>query len=425
LAIPPHDLLRDRIYRRLWASVLASSFGTQIMILALPLTSAVSLHATPTQMGLLTGLETLPFVLFSLPSGVWLDRVRKLPVYIAGELLLAFAAASVPLAWWTGTLSIAWMYVVAFVIGTVNTTAGSASQIVLTQVVARDRLIEANAKNALASSGAEVAGPGIAGALIRVLGAPIALLFDAALLVMSAAILSGLKIREQISPAGGSFVTELVAGGRFVFGNRLLMVLAFFVAGWQFCYNAAVVVTILVATRSLGLSGQRVGLSYVCLGVGTVLASVFGTRISRRIGPGSCLTLGFGLSSCGFLILAAAPMGALGQAMFAGDLMLFGFGAVLIFVNFLSIQQAVTPAPMLGRMTSTMRWLILIPAGPGALVGGLLGQYAGLRSSLEFAGGVGLLLTLAAWRSRVLRRLRKLPALACPDSAMAAELLRP
>jgi hypothetical protein len=118
-------------------------------------------------------------------------------------------------------------------------------------------------------------------------------------------------------------------------------------------------------------------------------------------------------------------MGALGQAMFAGDLMLFGFGAVLIFVNFLSIQQAVTPAPMLGRMTSTMRWLILIPAGPGALVGGLLGQYAGLRSSLEFAGGVGLLLTLAAWRSRVLRRLRKLPALACPDSAMAAELLRP
>src|SRR4051812_37102598 len=137
--LPPDDLLRDATYRRLWTSILISSFGGQVTMLALPLTAAILLHATPTQMGLLTAAEILPFVLFSLPSGVWLDRVRKLPVYIVGESLIAVAVASVPLAWWIGVLSMAWLYTVAFMIGTVATTAGSASQIVLMQVVARER----------------------------------------------------------------------------------------------------------------------------------------------------------------------------------------------------------------------------------------------------------------------------------------------
>jgi hypothetical protein len=88
-----------------------------------------------------------PFILFSLPGGVWLDRVRKLPVYIAGETMLALAVASVPLAWWLGWLAMPWLYTVAFFIGTVYTIAGSAAQVVLTQVVSRDRLVEAHAKN--------------------------------------------------------------------------------------------------------------------------------------------------------------------------------------------------------------------------------------------------------------------------------------
>src|SRR5882757_8523453 len=196
-ALAPNDLLRDRVYRRLWTSILISSFGGQVTMLALPLTAAVLLHASPTQMGLLTAMEIVPFVLFSLPSGVWLDRVRKLPVYVVGETSLAFVVASVPFAWWMGWLSMTWMYVVGFVIGTVYTTAGTAAQIVLTQVVARDRLVEAHAKNALATSGAEVAGPGLAGALIKLVGAPLALLVDAVLLLTSAAILRGIVINEE------------------------------------------------------------------------------------------------------------------------------------------------------------------------------------------------------------------------------------
>src|SRR5688572_30823752 len=112
LKLDAHDLLRDATYRRLWLSILVSSLGGQVTMLALPLTAAVLLHATPTQMGLLTAMEIAPFVLFSLPSGVWLDRVRKLPVYVMGETALAFVVASVPFAWWMGWLSMPWMYVV-------------------------------------------------------------------------------------------------------------------------------------------------------------------------------------------------------------------------------------------------------------------------------------------------------------------------
>lgn len=408
--LAPGDLLRDAVYRRLWSSILISSLGGQITMLALPLTAAVLLQASPTQMGLLQAMEILPFVLFSLPAGVLLDRVRKLPVYIAGESLLAVAVFSVPLAAWLEVLGMGWLYVVGFVLGCVYTVAGSAAQIVLTQVVPRERLVEAHAKNALASSGAEVAGPGLAGALIKLVGAPLALAVDAVLLLVSAAILRGVRVQEALAERRSqAFWAELKAGLRFVRERRLLISLATAVGGWQLFYNAALVVQILFATRELKLSPQTVGLSYIALGAGTVLTSVLGHRISRRIGPGPCLVLGFAACGLGWAQLAFAPQGALGAISFG--LMLFGFGvgAVLIFINFLSLRQAVTPAPMLGRMTSTMRWLILLPAGPGALIGGWLGEHVGLRAALGFAGVGACLLALVAWRHEAIRGVRELP----------------
>ena len=408
--LPPDDLLRDATYRRLWISILISSLGGQVLMLALPLTAAVLLQASPTEMGLLIAMEILPFVLFSLPAGVWLDRVRKLPVYIVGEVALALVVATVPLAWWMGWLSMGWLYVAGFVIGAVYTVAGTAAQIVLTQVVARERLVEAHAKNALATSGAEVAGPGLAGALIKLVGAPLALLVDAVLLLVSALILRRIRVEEPLRPrADAHFWTDLKAGVFFVAQHRLLLTLALLVGSWQFCHQAAVVVQILFATRKLGLSEQAIGLSYMGMGAGTVLASVFGHRVSRWLGPGPCLVAGIAVTGLGWCLLALAPANRWGVAAFALMLLCFSAGAVLIFINFLALRQAVTPAPLLGRMTSTMRWLILLPAGPGALWGGWLGEHAGLRSALAFAGVAALLLAVLAWRSPRVRGITSLP----------------
>lgn len=408
----PNDLLRDRTYRRLWTSILISSLGGQITLLALPLTAAVLLHASPTEMGYLTAAELVPYVLLGLPAGVWLDRAAKLPIYILGELAIAVTVGSVPAAWHFGYLSIVWLCAAGFVIGSVNTIAGSASQIVLTQIVPRERLVEAHAKNTLANSTAEVIGPAAAGALIKVLGPPVALLADVTLLLLSALILRGIRVTETLSAARESFWPAMRAGIDFVRGHTLLVAMAITVGAWQFCNSAATVVQILVATRELGLSARSVGLCYVALGVGTIGASGLGHRVAARIGSGPMLILGFVLTGSGWLLLAVAPATRLGVAAYALMLLLYGIGAVFIFINFLSLRQAVTPAPMLGRMTTTMRWLSLLPGAPGALCGGWLGDHVGLRYSLGFAGLLSLLLGLAAWHTGSLRRIRALPGVA-------------
>jgi MFS family permease len=409
--LSPTDLLRDPIYRRLWTSILISSFGGQVTLLALPLTAAVLLQASPAQMGFLTAMEVVPFVLFSLPVGVWLDRWRKLRVYVIGEFSLACTVAIIPLAWWSGSLSMSWLYVAAFIIGTVNTTAGSAAQIVLTQIVPRERLVEAHAKNALASSTAEVAGPGAAGALIKMTGAPVALLATAALLLISATNLRGVAAKEPPKGPHVDFWPAMREGLRFVRGERLLPVLACAIGAWQLCNQTAMVIQILFATRLLGLSGRGVGLSYVALGIGTITASSIGYRLARRIGPGPTMTLGIAVSGGGWLLLAISPLHTLGIFAYALMLFMFGAGAVFIFVNFLAMRQAVTPGRMLGRMTTTMRWLILLPAGPGALIGGFLGQTFGLRVPLACAGVSSLSLAVLLWCMPTIRSIRTLPTL--------------
>jgi len=314
-------------------------------------------------------------------------------------------------------LSMTWLYFVAFVIGAVNTTSGSAAQIVLTQIVPRERLVEAHAKNALANSTAEVTGPGAAGALIKLTGAPVALLADAVMLVISASILRGIDIKETPPTDHAPFWPAMREGIRFVRSHRLLLTMAICVGVWEICNQAAMVVQILFATRQLGLSERGVGLSYVALGVGTVTASAVGYRVVRLIGNGSTLVLGFAISGAGWLVLAAAPLNAYGVAAYVTMLLAFGVGAVFIFINFLSLRQSVTPAPMLGRMTSTMRWLILVPAGPGALLGGWLGENLGLRAALGFAGGTSLLLFLVSRRLNVIRDIKTLPTLVSEPTA--------
>ncbi len=420
LALPPGDLLRDGRYRRLWISILISNFGGQITLLALPLTAAVLLDASASQMGILTAIEAVPFALLSLPTGVWLDRMSKLPVYVLGELVIAVAVGSVPIAWRLGTLDLHWLYAVGFVIGAVNTIAGSAAQVVLTELVPRERLVEAHAKNALASSMSDVLGPGGAGALIKLTGAPLALVADTAVLVASAVILRGIRLPAPPPRHRERFWPSLRTGLTFVAGNRLLLWMAAFVGAWQMCYYIASAVQILHAVRGLGLSERAIGLCFVALGVGTVSASTIGHRVSARLGPGPTLLLGVAVCGGGWLLAALVPAGPAGVAAFATMLALFGVGAVFLFVNFLALRQALTPAPLLGRMTSTMRWLILLPAVPGALIGGWLGEHAGLRAALGCAGAGALLAAGAAWRFTPLAGLRALPAAAADPSTRIA-----
>jgi predicted MFS family arabinose efflux permease len=230
------------------------------------------------------------------------------------------------------------------------------------------------------------------------------------LLAFSVLILRGLKIEEPPHALiRDAFWPALKEGLRFVASVPLLVVMAIIVGGWQMCSNMALVVQILFATRELGLDERQVGLCYIALGVGSVVAGAFGNRIARRIGVGRSLLLGFAICGAGWLQVAFVPAPTFGVASFLVMLVCFSTGAVLVFINFLALRQALTPQHLLGRMTSTMRWLILLPAGPGALIGGWLGEHLGLRSALAFAGVGACLLAVLAWRHPVIRGVRELP----------------
>ena len=402
-------------YRRLWLSLLVSGLGGQITMLALPLTAVVLLHASPSQMGVLTAMELLPFVLLSLPGGVFLDRRRKLPVYIAGELLMGGFLLLIPLAWWMGFLSMPLMYAVAFCLGCVYTVAGSAAQIVLTQLVGRDQLVKANAQNALASSLAEVTGPGLAGALIRILGAPLAIVADACLLLGSVLLLRGIRIDEPMPRfTARSFRAELLEGLHFVRTHRVLVELAALLGSWQFFAQMALSIQIVYAVRELGLSEHSTAMAYIAMGIGSVAAGVGGPGLSRRWGVGRSLLLGMGLTAVSWLGALALREWVDAALLFCAMLLCFSLGATLMFINMISLRQSSTPQPMLGRMNSTMRWLALLPSAPGALIGGWVAEHWGLSYSLGMAGGGCLLVTLVFSFRPVLRAI-----LVLPDSAQA------
>ena len=397
-------------YARLWGSILLSNLGAQLTMIVLPLTAVVLLHASPTQMGLLGAMELLPFVVLSLPAGVYLDRIRKLPVYIAGELLMAAMLVSVPIAWKLDLLSMGWLYVVGIGAGVVYTVAGSASQIVLTQLVGRDQLVKAHAQNAIASSTAEVIGPGIAGLLIKLLGGPLTLLADCILVLCSALMLKGLRIQEKLTPSQHThFWGQLQAGLAFVRSQPVLIHSALVVGAWQFFAQMAMSIQVIYAIRELGMSEEHLSMSYVALGVGSIAVGLTGPRLGKAIGPGPALLLGVGLTGLGWLQLALFKDQIPAVVGFALMLMGFAAGATLLFINFLAIRQSVTPSPMLGRMTTTMRWLILLPAGPGALLGGWLGEHTAMSTPLWLAGLGAMLTAFVGMGLTCLGRLRALP----------------
>ena len=402
-------------FRRLWLSLTVTSFGAQITNLALPLTAALLLHATPLQMGILVALETLPFALVSLHAGVLLDRVRKLPIVIASDVSRGLALLSIPLCAWRGVLSVEVLYAVGFFCGVQNVLGGAAYQVLIAQMAGRERLVEANAKITLGETSSALIGPGIAGALIHALTAPFAIMVDALSFFASALMLRRLRVPNDVPVAATrrSIGAEIREGLALVWNNATLRSLALVAAAWQILHHMQIAVLILFATRELGLSAGALGMAYMAGGIGCVLAATSAERLSKRFGVGPLIVYGLLLTAFGWqafgLIRGSTAVAtvALGVGM-----LVFDFGAVLWGINYLSLRQAITPDRLLGRMTATMRFLAIAAAPLGSLAGGLLATVIGLRPTLWVVGSLGMVLAVVAMRWSPVRRHRHLPAVA-------------
>ena len=402
----------SRDFRKLWTSLTITSFGAQITNLALPLTAALLLNATPMQMGILVALETLPFALVSLHAGVLLDRVRKLPVVIIADIGRGIALLAIPMTAWLGVLSMDVLFAVGFVCGVQNVVGGAAYQVLLAQMAGRKRLVEANAKTALGETSAALIAPGIAGGLIQLLTAPFAIALDAIAFFVSALLLRRVEGRNDVPHSGvrAGVWREIGEGLRLVWGNRTLWGLAWLAGLWQFLHHMQIAVLILFATRELSLSAGAIGFAYAIGGVGCVIASALAQRLSARYGVGPMLVNGLIMTAFAwqaFGLIGGPPWFAafvLGLTM-----MVFDFGAIMWGINYLALRQAITPDRLLGRMTATMRFFGVSVAPLGSLVGGALATVVGLRATLLTVGVLGLMLSVAAVLWSPVRRHRQLP----------------
>jgi predicted MFS family arabinose efflux permease len=390
-------LQRHPAFVRLWAAQTVSVFGSQVSLLALPLTAVLTLQATPFQMGLLSTAMTLPVPLVVLFAGVLTDRVRRKPLLIGMDWLRAVLLLLIPLTAALHLLNLEVLLVVAFLSGACSIVFDVAYQPYLGSIVKPGQLIDGNGKLETSNALAEVAGPGLAGVLIALLGAPMTVLVDALSFVGSAVILSGIRSAE-VSPDRGvlepdesrpSLWHQIREGLLVVLRHEVLRPLAVFSAMFNFFYRFIQVSLILYATRTLGIGALLIGLLFAAEGAGGLIGSLLPGWALRRFGLGRTLVASTGLMGAGCLLLplAAGPVWLV-DVLLAVGLFVLGLSSVVYRVQQISLRQVVTPARLLGRMNASTRFLTWGVMPFGALAGGLLGEWASPRVAV-LVGALG------------------------------------
>ncbi len=422
------SLWRHPDFLKLWTAESVSQVGTQVTQLALPLAAIVILEVSPFEVALLGTIQFLPFILLGLPAGVWVDRLRRRPILIAGDLGRAVALASVPVAFALGVLTMWQLYVVGFVVGCLTVFFDIAYQSYLPSLVDREDLVEGNAKLEISRSGAALVGPSLAGILIEWLKAPVAILVDS-LSYLGSALFVFLIRRHEPEPvhpdvaAGGErpgMRQDIAQGLRYVAGHRYLRWIALSTAVSNLFSSILFAIFLVYIVRELGLSAGAIGVIFAIGNIGFLAAALVATRLERWTGLGTAIILGAVISSLGLLLVPLATAQTAFALLVASGL-LVGFGMVVYNVNQVSFRQAITPERMQGRMNATMRFIVWGTLPIGSLVGGALGTTIGLLPTI-WIGAIGGLLAILPLVLTPVRTLKTMPT--SPDEYTTQEAAR-
>jgi MFS family permease len=411
---------------RLWGAQSVSLIGTQITALALPLTAILLLDASPIEVGLLASLQYLPFLLVGLPAGSIVDRLRRRPVLIVADIGRAALLVVIPLAAWTDQLQLVMLYPIAFLVGVLTVFFDVANQSYLPSLVHSGKLVDANAKMELTYSGAQLSGPGLGGVLVQVFTAPFAILLDAISYLFSAVLLMTVRHREPAPPSGRlvdlrRLAKDMVAGLRFVVGHKLIRPLAIATGTSNFFYLFGMVgaVLILFAVRELQLSPAMLGLILVVGNLGAIAGSLASNWVINHLPFGTVMVIApLSAALAVALIAMATPQTAL--PLIIAGILIGEFGVTIYDISQISLRQSVTPGEMLGRMNATVRFVNWGPIPVGAFLGGVLGEFIGLREVLWIAA-VGCLLPALPLLLSNIRNLRTMPSAEPAPAAAVAD----
>lgn len=380
------SLLRHRDFRQLWAAETVSQVGTQVTLLALPVLAVSLLDATPLEMGFLTALETAAFLLIGLPAGAWVDRWRRKRVLVTADLARAALLATLPVAYLLDVLSLGQLFVVAALTGAATVFFDVAYQSYLPALVDRDQLVDGNGKLEASRAVAQVAGPGVTGVLLRVMGAPFLIALDAASFLLSAFFLGRIRRPDVVPDRAGrrSLRAEIAEGLSFVVRQPLLRRIVACTGTSNLFSSITTTLLVLYALRELELSESTLGLVFSAGAVGGLVGAATAARFARWVGEGRAIPLSIVVA---LPFTALTPLAAVGAPLVLLTLGQLGFSwAVVVYnVTQVSFRQRLCPPALLGRMNASVRFLVFGTMPLGGLIGGVLGTWVGVLPTLWIA----------------------------------------
>ena len=414
-------LWRHPDFMKLWTGQSVSVLGSIIGGTAMSFTAILFLEATPFQIGVIAAANLLPGFLAGLIAGVWIDRLRRRPIMIAADLGRALLFASVALAAFFGVLRIEQLYLVTLLTSLLTLCFDVAYQSYLPALVRREDLVEGNSKLSASASVAEAGGFGVAGWLVQLFTAPMAIFIDAISFVFSAGFIALIHTPEpppRPAHEHESMVREIKAGLREVLHNPLLRTLAGCTLLLDFFGSIYGTVVVLYMSRGLGFDTGILGMIWAIGGVSSFLGAVYAPRLNRRLGVGPAMVAGLTVSALSMFLIPAAQGATLLSAILLILPQLTGDGAHTVYsINETSLRQAIAPERMLGRVTASIQFVGQGAMLTGALVGGLVGEAIGVRQTLALAA-LGTLLTALALGRSPLRRVQETPT--APVEPLAA-----
>ena len=395
-------------FGRLVASNLLAQSAEQVALAAVPIVAVLALGAGPGETGLLAGLQTLPFLLLSLPLGLVADRVARRKLMAGAELVRAAALAGVPLLAAGGLVSVPVLAALGFVAATGTVAYSVAAPSLVPALVPRAALGLANGRLELVRSIAFASGPALAGALVGWAGASLAFLLAVALSLGAAGCLSGLQEPTREPAARRSVLHDLREGAAFAWRHRLLRPILLTAVAWNVSWFVLQAVYMPYALTGLGLSSAEVGATLGAYGVGMVLGALLAPRLGRSLRFGSMVATGPFVS----VAAALAMLGSLavpGPVMPALSFLLFGAGPIVWTISQTTLRQAVTPEAMLGRVSALITMATFGARPIGAAIGGVVGAAFGPAPCLVLAA-LGFAVQAAVIAASPVPALRAIPA---------------
>ena len=385
------DVFKIPGFLNFWLAETVSGFGGYITTLALQVLVIVTLKGTATDVGLLNASRWLPYMFLGLLVGALIDRRPRKPILVATDLGRALVLGAIPTLGIVGWLSLPTLLVFVALFGVMTLLNDAASQSILPRIAPADSLLAANARLDQGAAVAQTSGPLVAGALVTILGAPLAVLFDAASYLFSAVTISRIRISEpRDAPLAKppALLREIGEGLTWVYRHATLAPLALSTHLW-FLFNAILgAIFVPFALIELKLTAFELGLTLAAAGGAGLLGAMTSTRIGLRWGAGRAVIACHALMPLAWTIIALAPLASQHWsliALLAVGQALFGFSLGAENANSMGYRQSVTPDALQGRMNTTMRSINRAMIVVGAPVGGLLADGIGYGPTFAVA----------------------------------------